>query len=131
MDTPSVFKSIRGLGLLHMNVMSKMDLLDFWVHDTYPDILFLTKTWLSGLIMNTDIGIGDYNIFRCDILKKRLRGGYTCEINACSLSVTIHKKCECLVIDVALCQNTNLFVAGIYCRPAALADAVGTISEYL
>lgn len=51
-----------------------MDLLDFWVHDTYPDILFLTKTWLRGSIMNKDIGIGDYNIFRCDILKKKSEG---------------------------------------------------------
>lgn len=45
MDTPAVFKSRQGLGLLHLNVwsmMSKMDFIDIWMHDTNTDILALS-----------------------------------------------------------------------------------------
>lgn len=73
METPSVFKSHRRLGLLHVNMqslMSKLHLLDVWVHYTSSDILVLTETCLKVLIMYKDIEIADYNIYRCDRLKK-------------------------------------------------------------
>lgn len=50
--------------------MLNMDLLDVWVCDTSPDDMVLTETWLNGQIMDKDLEITDYNIFRCDRLKK-------------------------------------------------------------
>jgi hypothetical protein len=54
--------------------MSKVDFIDIWMHDTNTDILVLSETWLNYLIMDKDIDIANYNIFRCD--RQRKGGGW-------------------------------------------------------
>lgn len=41
------------------------------VHDLCLDILVLMEIWLKGSIKDMDNEIADYNIFRCDRLKRR------------------------------------------------------------
>ena len=74
-ETPLDFLNRRGLGLIHINVRSlipKLDSIRIWVQQTYPDILILTESWLSGKIKDHLITLDGYNTFRVD---RSTRGG--------------------------------------------------------
>jgi len=77
---PSDVKSMSGLSVIHLNVRSllpKMDLLRIWVNLTVADIVVRSETWLTKSITDMDIGMGDYNVFRADRLRK---GDGVCQI---------------------------------------------------
>lgn len=50
--------------------MSRLDFLGVWVHDTSPDVLVISEPWLNNFIMDKEVAIADYTIFRCDRPKK-------------------------------------------------------------
>lgn len=66
LNTPSDFKSRKGLGLMHLNVRSIIKKIDIWVQDSCPDILVLSETWLNGSVSDKDIEVQYSNVFRCD-----------------------------------------------------------------
>jgi hypothetical protein len=44
-----------------------------WDHSSNQDVLIITETWLRKCVLNTDINLSSYNLFRQDILMGRLR----------------------------------------------------------
>ena len=54
---------------MHLNIwrlLPKLDYIKIWVMQTNPDILVLTETWISGEILDSDIGIKGCNVFSAD-----------------------------------------------------------------
>lgn len=73
LQTPSDFKSRSGLGIFHLNVrslLSKMDGVRIWAKSTDADIIVFSETWLSKSVLDTDICITGYNVYRTDRVKK-------------------------------------------------------------
>ncbi|CAB1352462.1 unnamed protein product, partial [Coregonus sp. 'balchen'] len=57
------------MGFLHVNtrsVLPKIDQLKVWVHSSNPDVLVITETWLRKSVLNTDVNLSGYNLFRQD-----------------------------------------------------------------
>ena len=61
------FCSCKSLGFLHINTRSllpKMVQLKVWVHSSNPDVLFITEMWFRKSVLNADVYLSDYNLFR-------------------------------------------------------------------
>ena len=48
------------------NLLPELDYVKIWAMQTYPDILVLTETWISGDILDYDINNKGYYVFRAD-----------------------------------------------------------------
>ena len=46
------------------SLLPKMDQLKVWVHSSNPDALVITETWLRKSVLNTDVNLFGYNLFR-------------------------------------------------------------------
>ena len=74
-DTPADFKSRTGLGFIHLNLRSmiaKMDMLRIWALSPEADVIVISESWLSKSVLDKDVSIDGYNIYRTDRPK---RGG--------------------------------------------------------
>ena len=125
------------MGFLHINIRSllpKLDLLNSWVHTVTPDVLAISESWLKKSIANPDIFIPGYNIFRQD---RATKGGgvalYVKDHLQCvvSLSKSVPKLFELLVIKIKLSNNFSLSVAVCYRPPSAPLGSLTTLSELL
>ena len=105
MDTPAV-----------LSLMSKLDYLDVWVHDTRPGVLVISETWLNNFIMDKDFAIADNNIFKCDRQISRGMAVYVRSylMASCFLSISVPTLCELLVIKESISQNMHIFIAAVY-----------------
>lgn len=58
-----------GLGFIHLNVHSlstKMDVIGIWAHSTDAEVIVLSETWLNKSVLNKDISIRGFNVYRSD-----------------------------------------------------------------
>ena len=65
------FCSRKKLVFLHFDTLSlfpNKDQLKVWVHSSNPDVLVITETWLRKSVLNTDVNLSGYNLFRQDRL---------------------------------------------------------------
>ena len=72
-NTPAEFKTSSGLGFIYLNVPSmiaKMDMICIWAYTTDADVIVISETWLNKAVLNQDINIDGYNVYRTDRPKK-------------------------------------------------------------
>lgn len=120
--------------MLHLNIrclLPKMDYIHFLINETSPEVLVLTKTWLSPKIPNNDISIDEYNIFRCD--RRYKGGGVLIYVKDC---LTVHeitpcsdlKKYEYIVLDLCFGRDMHVTIVGMYRPPPAHFEALEDIA---
>ncbi len=75
--TPTELRSRSGLGLIHVNVrilLPKLDMVHIWARNTNEDVIIISESWLNKTILDKEISITGYNVFRVDRPK---RGGWS------------------------------------------------------
>jgi len=70
------------LTCLYLNarsVITKLDIFNATIDATKPDIICITETWAHEDVVDAELNIAGYIMFRCDrVLKKVSRGGGVC-----------------------------------------------------
>ena len=119
--------SRKSLGFLHINTRSllpEIDQFKVWDHSSNPDVLVITETWLRKSVLNTDVNLSGYNLFRQD---RSSKGGgvsiFTKDHLQCSVVSTksVPKQFDLLVLGIELSNSSLLSVAVCYHPPSALA----------
>ena len=57
------------------NLLNKMDQLETWVHDLDPDIIGITESWASSEVLDSELALSGYDMFRKDRPVTRSGGG--------------------------------------------------------
>lgn len=118
LDTPSDMNSRgNGIGIIHLNARSLIQKLDF------IDILVSqsnVESWLCDSVPDSDVQLIGYNIYRADRVGRG--GGIAIYVKCClnvsvSISTSVPKQYECLVLNVVLGNIAQLTLAGVY-RPS-------------
>lgn len=55
---------------MHLNVRSliaKMNKICIWAYSTYADVIVLSETWLSKSVLDKDINVDGYNVYRTEV----------------------------------------------------------------
>lgn len=136
-QTPSDFKCLSGLRIVHLNarsMLSKMDMICLWVRSTDAEIAVISESWLTKSVMDNDIDIDGYNVYRADRLKKG--GGVAiyvkCRHNVTVVSsVSISKQLELLALNVEISKGLCLTVVGCYRPPSASQEALQSLTHLL
>lgn len=136
-NTPADFKSRAGLGFIHLNVRSliaKIDIIRIWAHSTEADVIVLSETWLSKSVLNEDISIDGYNVYRTD--RPRRGGGVAVYIKSkfrvnMLLSKSVSKQFEFLALDLEVSRTLHITVVGCYRTPSAVRDALPSLMQLL
>lgn len=118
LDTPSDMNSRgNGIGIIDLNARSLIQKLDF------IDILVSqsnVESWLCDSVPDSDVQLIGYNIYRADRVGRG--GGIAIYVKCClnvsvSISTSVPKQYECLVLNVVLGNIAQLTLAGVY-RPS-------------
>jgi len=136
-DTAEDFKSRSGLGIIHLNVRSlklKLDMVNLWVRSTDADIVVLSETWLTKPVLDADIGIEGYNVYRSDRPKRR--GGVAiyvkCKFHSnLVLSKSVCKQIEFLALNLEVSKEHHIRLVGCYRTLSASNDSSCTLSNLL
>jgi exonuclease III len=102
-----------------------MDQLTVWVHNSNPDVLVITETWLIKSVLNTDVNLSGY-IFCCCQDRSSKSGGaaiFTKDHIHCSV-VSIKsapKQFDFLVLNIKLSNSTQQKSTNSYRPPSAPA----------
>ena len=72
-----VFYSETGYKIILLN---KMDVLKVWINSTNADVIVLSETWLTNSVLDKDISINGYNVYRAD--RPRKGGGVAMDIES-------------------------------------------------
>lgn len=127
----------KSLGFLHVNIrclLPKLDYLKSWVHTANPDVLAVSESWLKKGFSNLEIQIPGYNVFRQD---RSTKGGgvaiFVKDHVQCSvtLSKSVPKQFELLMLKLQLSKNFTLSVAVCYRPPSAPACTLTALGELL
>lgn len=118
--TPTDFKNLSGLHIIHVNARSllpKMDMLRIWSESTGADLFIVSETWLSKKILDKDVGIYGFNIYRSD--RPRKGGGVAiCVKHNLAARVIFSKSAvkqfEILALKIDLSGGQFLTVVGCY-----------------
>ena len=113
----------KGLYIMHLNIRSllpKIDQLRAWLAYNNPNIITLSKTWLTSNISDADISIDNYKLFRSD---RSTRGGGVATYVLSNLNsqlmvpneIPVHF--EGLFIKITLHENKQLIIGNIYRPP--------------
>ncbi len=76
--TPTELRSRSGLVLIHVNVrnlLPKLDMVNIWARNTNADVIIISESWLNKTILDKEISITGYNVFRADRPKRGGGGG--------------------------------------------------------
>lgn len=123
----------KSFSLFYQNahsIVSKLDLIKNKLYQLHTklDILALTETWLNKNIDNGELGLFNYNIFRCDRIfnEKITRGGGSMiainnEINS-KLIMSESNNIEEVFIEFTLAKKKYL-LGCVYIPPASKYDA--------
>ncbi|XP_031704084.1 uncharacterized protein LOC116383988 [Anarrhichthys ocellatus] len=126
----------KSLGFLHVNICSllpKHDYLKSWVHTANPDVLAVSESWLKKGVSDLEIRIPGY-VFRQD---RSTKGGgmaiFVKDHLQCSvtLSKSVPKQFELLLLKIKLSTNFTLSVAVCYRPPSAPACTLRALGELL
>ena len=52
-----------------------MEQFEAWVHDTNPDIIGVTESWSTSAVLDSELALGGYDLFRKDRPVDREGGG--------------------------------------------------------
>ena len=136
-NTPADFKLRTGLDFIHLNVRSmiaKMDMIRIWAYSTNADVIVISETWLSKSVLDKDIGIDGYNVYRTDRPK---RGGgiaifikHKFHVNV-RLSSSVSKQFEFLALDLEVSKTLHITVVGCYRTPSAVSGALSSLMQHL
>ena len=133
---PNSFKSRNGLGIIHVNIRSliqKLDYVNSLILQSDPDILVLSESWLKKSIADSDVALLGYNLFRVDRVG---RGGGVIVYVKTGLSVSVldsislPKKLEFIALKIQL-GPSSVVVIGVYRPPAAGIDSVATLANLI
>jgi len=58
-----------------MLIISKFYLFEAWISNIRPDIIGVTESWASGDILDSELSLDGYNLFRKDRPVARAGGG--------------------------------------------------------
>lgn len=136
LDIPSDFASRPGLKVMHLNVRSlvpKMDFVRLWAINANVDVFALSETWLKKSVLDNDVAINGYNVFRAD--RKSKGGGVVLYVRSSYHvtllnSMSVAKSFELLAINLKL-GNTSLIIACCYRPPSATNDTLASLSSVL
>ena len=136
-NTPTEFKTRSGLGFMHLNVRSmiaKMDMIRIWAHTTDADVIVISETWLNKAVLNKDINIDGYNVYRTDRPKKG--GGVAVYVKSkfhvnIRLSTSVSKQFELLALDMEISKTLHITVVGCYRPPSAISCTLPSLMELL
>ncbi|XP_059186340.1 uncharacterized protein LOC131969177 [Centropristis striata] len=135
--TPADFKSRTGLGLIHINarsLLNKMDLLKVWINSTNADVIVLSETWLTKSVLDKDISVNGYNVYRAD--RPRKGGGVAMYIRSnfdvnLVLKESVSKELELLALEIELTKNHRIMLVGCYRPPSAPKNALSSLVKFL
>lgn len=122
---PSKIKKARGLKIAHLNVCSlrnKVDQLQMILHDQIYDVFAVTETWLSTDILDCEVDIDGYDLYRRD---RDTRGGGVAIYVKSSISHEVcvefnaHADIEALWIKITSPHTKPVFICCIYRPPSA------------
>jgi len=136
-NTPDDFKSRAGLGFIHLNVRSmlaKMDMIRIWALSTDADLIVISETWLNKSVLNEDISIDGYTVYRTD--RPRKGGGVAVYIKSkfsvnVLISKSVSKQFEFLALDLEVSRTLHITVVGCYRTPSAVKDALPSLMQLL
>lgn len=136
-QTPSDFKFLPGLKIIHLNVRSllpKIYQIRIWVRSTGADIVVISETWLNKSISDNDVCIDGFQIYRVDRLAKG--GGIAIYVNT-SLHVdllqaeSLCKQFELLMLKVEIAKGLHVNVVGCYRPPSATSNTLQLLKDFL
>lgn len=126
----------KGLRIAHLNICSlrnKIDDLSVLLQDSNIDILAISETHLYASVMNSQINILGYNIFRLD---RDHRGGGVAfyiqnNIPVKTIDDLIHSPVESIWLQVHLSNVKPLLVGCCYRSPSSNVQYVDNICDML
>ena len=114
------------------SLLPKLDELKCKVVTESPDVICIVETWLSSEILDNEIAISDYQIFRRD--RDRHGGGVMIYVHSC-LAVDLHvcvPNIEFISISVSVSKVAPKFCIALYYRPpSASVDCFDYLSRTL
>ena len=119
----TTLKLTQGLKCCHLNVHSllpKMDELQHLIIDLNVDCMSVCETWLDSSILDNEISISDYILFRND--RNRNGGGVVLYIHKDykPTALDIDTQTESLYVNIK-CKSNKFIIGSIYRPPSALA----------
>ncbi len=125
--------SVKGLKIIHLNIRSlapKIDSLRLWVEQHKPNIITLSKTWLSNKIHNNEIKLTNYVLYRAD--RGTRCGGVVTNVSSNLTSKLIVPTVEpvhfkSIFVKVILHENKYITIGNIYRPPSAPAESFNHI----
>jgi exonuclease III len=131
------FDKHHGFNIAQINCRSlfpKLDEIAYMITKAKIDILCLTETWLDESVLDSDILIDGYMLFRKD---RGGRGGGVAiyvrdNINFIDRSVTLHNGVEAVLVEiVSRTKNPNILLTCMYRPPNCSADIFDNIVDYI
>jgi hypothetical protein len=122
---------------MHVNIRSllpKFVLFTVLAHSANPDVLAVFESWFRKVTKNPAISIPNYNIFRQERTAKGGGVAIYCRDSlqsSVTLSRSVPKQFELLLLKTHLSRNKSLTVAACYRPPSAPSCALETICELI
>ena len=103
------------------NIVNKLDQFEAWAYDLNPDIIGVTESWTGNHILDSELALDGYDLFRQDREVDRDGGGvllYTLELHCVQFSVVYcpafpNKSIGCYILDstgqrfyIGICYRT-------------------------
>jgi len=84
----TLHNNLRCLDLNARSIISKFYLFEAWISNIRPDIIGVTESWTSGDILDSELSLDGYDLFRKDRLVARAGGDVLLYVK-CSLSPVV------------------------------------------
>jgi hypothetical protein len=131
------FQKNQGINMCHINARSlypKIDEISWIVQNSGVDVVCISETWLNDSVLDSDIGIEGYTLFRKDRLSKK-GGGVAIYINNC---FTVKERRDIITncdLEMIWCEivskrnNENILLSCIYRPPNASVEILNAIID--
>ena len=92
------------------SLVSKFDQLEAWVHDLKPDIIGITESWTTSQVLDSELALPGYDLFRQDRPVSREGGGVLLYVKSSlhavqfSLCAKFPEHVWCYFLDSAGCK---------------------------
>ena len=108
--------------------------LRIWSESTGADLIIVSETWLSKKILDKDVGIDGFNIYRSD--RPRKGGGVAIYVKQnlaeqVIFSKSAVKQFDILALKIDLSGGQFLTVVGCYRPPSATNDTLSSLMQLL
>jgi len=74
------------------SIINKSDLLTATVYDLKPDILGITKSWANVNVLDSELALEGYQMFRCDPPSGNRHGAVLLYVKSSLASIEFHTK---------------------------------------